>query len=127
MKAIEFPEVNLRIAENQPEYETLPANIQPDKQTKGFFNQFTFCFELDEDEKKQIAETGHVWQTVLVPKGRSINPIFMSTLKPEMNDYCKCTPDETTGWTEFEGKMMCNICGKQVDPKRIKEILIATK
>ena len=84
MKAIEFPEVNLRIAENQPEYETLPVNIKPDEQTQGFFNQVTFCFELDEEEKKQIAETGQLWQTVLVPKGRSFHPIRMSTLKPEL-------------------------------------------
>ena len=25
---------------------------------------------------------------------------------------CKCTPDETTGWTEVK---CCNICGKPVE------------
>ena len=52
MKAIEFPEVNVRMAENQPEYETLPVNVSPDPETDGYFNQITMCFELTEEERK---------------------------------------------------------------------------
>lgn len=80
MKAIEFPEVNVRIAENQPEYETLPVhvNVQP------FVSEVTMCFELTEEEKQQVAESGHIWQTVLQPHGSNFHPIRMSTLKPEM-------------------------------------------
>lgn len=84
MKAIEFPEVNVRIAENQPEYETLPVHTEPDEESNGYFNQVTMCFELDEEEKKQVAETGNIWHTVLVPKNTPFHPIRMSTLKPEM-------------------------------------------
>lgn len=29
-----------------------------------------------------------------------------------MNSQCKCTPDETTGWTTVK---CCNICGKPVE------------
>lgn len=33
----------------------------------------------------------------------------------EESKYCKCTPDETTGWMqEVGGVPECNICGKQV-------------
>lgn len=84
MKAIEFKEVNVIIAENQPEYETLPVHVCPDEETNGFFNSVTMCFELNEEEKKQVAETGKIWQTVLVPQNSNFHPIRLSTLKPEL-------------------------------------------
>lgn len=84
MKAIEFPEVNIRIEENQPEYETLPVNIQPDKESNGYFNQVTMCFELDEEEKKQVADIGKLWFQVLQPVDSLFNPIRMSVIKPEL-------------------------------------------
>ena len=62
MKAIEFPEVNVRIAENQPEYETLPVHVKTNKDF-GMY-QVTACFELSEEEKKQIAETGQSYNFV---------------------------------------------------------------
>lgn len=84
MKAIEFQEVNVRIAEHQEEYETLPVNVKPDAESNGYFNKVTMCFELDEDEKRQVAETGCIWQTVFVPHGSGFHPISLSTLKPEL-------------------------------------------
>lgn len=84
MKAIEFPEVNIRIAEKQPEYETLPACVKPDHLSGGIFNEVTMCFELDEEGRKQVAETGQIWHTVLVPRGSNFHPIRMSTAKPEL-------------------------------------------
>ena len=82
MKAIEFSGVNLRIAEHQPEYETLPANVQPDHLGIGL--QVTMCFELDDEDKKQIAETGQIWLQILQPVGRNFNPLRMSIIKPEL-------------------------------------------
>lgn len=84
MKAIEFPEVNLRIAENQEEYETLPVYAKIDEESNGYFNQVTMCFELDDEERRQVAETGQIWHTVLVPGGHNFHPIRMSILKPDM-------------------------------------------
>jgi hypothetical protein len=78
MKAIEFQEVNLRIAENQPEYETLPVFI--DHSSPEY--EATMCFELDDDEKKQVVETGKIWLRVLT-FGKPFQPIGMSCLKPE--------------------------------------------
>lgn len=78
MKAIEFPEVNVRIAEKQEEYETLPVHVDmSDNRTKT-----TMCFELDEEERKQVAETGRIWVQMLT-FGYSFHPISMSFLKPE--------------------------------------------
>jgi len=82
MKAIEFEEVNVRIAEKQDEFETLPVHVEPNGQYGSI--QATACFELNEDEKKQIAETGKVWLTVIQPVNSPFHPIMISTLKPEM-------------------------------------------
>lgn len=112
MKAIEFQEVNVRIAENQPQYETLPVHMVPDAETNGFFNAVTMCFELSEEERKQVAETGQIWHTVLVPKNRSFHPIRMSTLKPTMSRSKeeKCThPEYVIIGCPFE-KDSCSDC-----------------
>jgi hypothetical protein len=84
MEAIEFEEVNVHIGENQPEYETLPVHVEYDEESNGFFRKVTMCFELDEEEKKQVAETGKIWHTVLQVKSELFHPIRMSVLKPEM-------------------------------------------
>lgn len=84
MKAIEFPEVNIRIAEHQPEYETLPVNrvIHEDN---PYFSRVTMCFELDENERKIVAETGRIWHTVLQPNDALFHPIMMSVTKPDLD------------------------------------------
>lgn len=78
MKAIEFPEVNVRIAEDQEQYETLPVYID----TEDPHSPTTMCIELDEEERKQVAETGRIWITTLTFM-QAFHPIKMSFLKPE--------------------------------------------
>jgi hypothetical protein len=78
MKAVEFPEVNFRIAEKQEEYETLPVCLDMSENAADAI----MCFELDEDEKRQIAETGKIWLKVRT-FGKPFQPIFGSVLKPE--------------------------------------------
>lgn len=51
MKPKKFQEANVVYGEGQPEYKPLPAH----KTKEG---QAIFCFELDEAERKKIAETG---------------------------------------------------------------------
>lgn len=78
MKAINFKEVNVRIAENQEEYETLPVKINlvdPAAPT-------TMCIELDQAEINQVVRTGRIWLTVLTFK-QNFHPIKMSLLKPD--------------------------------------------
>lgn len=84
MKAIEFPEVNLRIAENQPQYETLPVNVKPDEESNGYFTQVTMCFELNPEEWKVVAETGQIWFTILQTSGDNFHPIRLTALKPKL-------------------------------------------
>lgn len=53
MKPKKFQEANVVYGEGQPEYKPLPAH----KTKEG---QAIFCFELDEAERKKIAETGEL-------------------------------------------------------------------
>jgi hypothetical protein len=60
MKAKEFPEVNLRIAEKQEEYMTLPVHHMKDD-----YGTVVCCMELSAEERKQVAETGEIWVSFL--------------------------------------------------------------
>ena len=74
MEAQEFEEVNVRIAEDQPEYETLPAHWNREE------GSLTFCFKLDENELNRIKATGEIWIKQLT-FGGAMNPIALSTNK----------------------------------------------
>lgn len=77
MKAVEFEEVNVRIAEDQPQYETLPA----------FWNKkegsMTFCFELSPDELEQVGKTGRIYLKQLT-FNKPMQPIAGTCLKNEL-------------------------------------------
>jgi len=76
MKAIEFEEQTVKIAEHQDQFQTLPAFQGQDE----YGPHLVFCFELDEEEKKQVAETGRIyWKQIT--GGNSMQPIGMSCLK----------------------------------------------
>ena len=69
-----------KIAENQEEYETLPAHIG------GKSGEVTICFELDRKERKQVQETGQIWLSVLTFNS-PLQPIHQSCLKPKFKKY----------------------------------------
>lgn len=77
MIASEFKEVNIRIAENQPEYETLPAFHNHNE------GSMTFCFELNKEEIDEIVKTGKIWFKQLT-FNKPMNPIEMSVLKSDL-------------------------------------------
>lgn len=77
MKAMEFEEVNVRIAEHQPEYETLPAFYNEEDQS------ITFCFELSEEEFTQVAKTGKIYIKQLT-FNKPMQPIAGSCLKNDL-------------------------------------------
>ena len=77
MKAKDFKEVNVRIAEHQEEYETLPAFYNKEE------GSVTFCFELSEDEINRIQATGEIWFKMLT-FGQSMRPICLSTNKQDL-------------------------------------------
>lgn len=76
MKAIKFKEANVVYGENQPQYLPLPAH----KTEEG---QAIFCFELDEEERKQIAETGELWVSLLT-FNQPLQPILLTTKKTDL-------------------------------------------
>ncbi len=78
MESVEFKEVNVRIAEHQEEYETLPVFL--DKRDPSA--PVTMCFHLDNEEQLQVMETGQIWLTVLT-FNNNFQPIAMSCLKPD--------------------------------------------
>jgi len=77
MKAIEFPEVNLRIAEDQDEYMTLPAYMNPHE------GSITSCFELDDDEIEEIVKSKKLFIKVL-NFGQPMQPISLSVIKEHL-------------------------------------------
>ena len=78
MKAIEFEEVNVRIAKNQPEYETLP--VYHDGTETG---TITSCFELTPEEIDIIVTTGKIWYTQLT-FGRPMQAMSIGVHKPNL-------------------------------------------
>lgn len=75
MDPIEFKEVNVRIAEKQDEYVTLPANVDAE-------GAVSFCMKLSKDEVIEILETGHVWLQVLT-FNNPLQPMKLSVSKPD--------------------------------------------
>lgn len=76
MQAKKFKEANVVYGENQPQYLPLPAH----KTEEG---QAIFCFELDEEERKQIAETGELWVSLLT-FNQPLQPILLTTKKTDL-------------------------------------------
>ena len=74
MKAIEFPEANVKYAENQDEYQTLPAH-------KTEHGVVICCFELDEKELEQVKESGKIYLQ-LHTFNHPLQPIGLTCLNP---------------------------------------------
>lgn len=77
MEAIEFPEVNLIIAQHQPEYQTLPSYHNKEE------GSLTFCFKLTEDEINRIYATGEIWFKQIT-FNKPMNPITLSSNKEDL-------------------------------------------
>jgi hypothetical protein len=77
MKAITFPQVNLMLAEDQPEYETLPVHVVAEDPT----TPMTCCLELSPEEVEEIVRTGRIYHTQLT-FGGPVQPIRMSVTNP---------------------------------------------
>jgi hypothetical protein len=91
MISVTFPEANLELAKDQPEYETLHVfveerlvNIPTDdgKQSviKSIPWSMTACFELTDEEIAEIVATRKIWHRQML-FGNSFQPILMSTSK----------------------------------------------
>lgn len=74
MKPKEFPQMTVKIAEEQEEYQTLPAYISPD-------GVVIACFELSEKEREQVSNNGEIYLSIHT-SGQHLQPIGMSVLNP---------------------------------------------
>lgn len=77
MDAIDFKEANIKIAEEQEEYQTLPA----------YYNQkegsMTFGFKLTPKELEEVNKTGTIFIKQLT-FGNPLQPIGTSCIKDEL-------------------------------------------
>lgn len=69
MNIVEFPEQNVIIAKDQPEYRPMPAYW--DKRT----GEVTCCWQLTWRERLQLLFSGRIWHTILT---------FNSALQPQL-------------------------------------------
>lgn len=98
MLATDFPQRNIILAENQPEYEPLPAFCeyreyreviipnQPNDPQQAIITRIvpwsmTVCFQLNKEEIEEIVKTGKLWHTQML-YGNKFQPIFMTTENP---------------------------------------------
>lgn len=77
MDAIEFKEVNVRIAEEQEEYQTLPAYWNKEE------GSMTLGFKLTPKELEEVNKTGVIFIKQLT-FGRPLQPIGTSCIKDEL-------------------------------------------
>lgn len=76
MTPIEFEGCNVKFAEHQEEYETLPAKVTPD----GIVTMF---WKLDEEELKKINETGGFFHQV-VTFNQPLQPVFLTPFEDRL-------------------------------------------
>ena len=92
MIAADFEQRNMILAEEQPEYDTLPVYVEyrevivpGDSQlaitTKVIPWSMTACFQLNKEEIEEIVKTGKLWHTQML-FGNNFQPIRMSTQNP---------------------------------------------
>jgi len=75
VKPISFPEHNIVIARDQPEYIQLPAFVHS--------NRVVCCWSLSWRERLQVLFTGKIWHQILTFNQR-LQPQLLSVEKPEL-------------------------------------------
>ena len=75
MKPVEFEEMNVTYAKDQPEYLPLPVYRTVD-------GEVTSCWELSQEEIEQVMKTGKIYLTMLT-FNQPLQPILLSLMKPE--------------------------------------------
>lgn len=74
MNVVKFPECNVTYAEEQPEYQLLPALKMPD-------GEVVTCWQLSIMERLKILFTGKMWLNILTFNS-PLQPLLMSVNKP---------------------------------------------
>lgn len=77
MKIVEFPEANVKIAEDQEEYQTVPAFWN------GKEGSIVYCFELTDAEIEQIKDQKRIFFKQIT-FGQPMQPIQSSVFQREL-------------------------------------------
>lgn len=88
MTPVDFPERNIEIAKNQPEYLTLPAHFAQDREGRAQ-GRSTFCWKLSWRERLKVLFSGRIWQSSLT-FGHPLQPQLVSADKPDMELPGQC-------------------------------------
>ncbi len=86
MDTIEFPEVVLTIAKDQPQYRPIPAYFYQAEP-----GRLVFCWKLNEIERAEVNRTGVIWHIVQTG-GRGLQPQMLLASKPEMPAHIELPP-----------------------------------
>lgn len=78
MKPIQFPEVTVVFAKDQPEYQPLPAFVNP-----SGMGEVVSCWQLSWRERLRILITGKLWSSLCM-FGRPLTPSFFTTKKSDL-------------------------------------------
>ena len=77
MRSVDFPEANLPLAKDQPQYNTLYVHVdfcRPEK-------QMISCYELTEEEIADIVKNKKIWHTQMT-FGNAYQPVGITTKNP---------------------------------------------
>lgn len=83
MRPMEFPEVNVMFAKDQPQYMTLPAC-----RINGGEGRVITCWGLSWGERLRVLFTGKLWLSLLT-FGSSIQPVRLEVGRPEVLEFMK--------------------------------------
>lgn len=84
MRSVKFPGCNLEIGKGQPEYSVIHA-----MQVPGPEGEIIACYELTDDEIKQINKTGKIFYSRLT-FGQKFQPMRLFT---DMSDGIELIPE----------------------------------
>ena len=74
MEPIEFKGINVRYAEEQDEYQTLPAHRTPDGRVHT-------CWKLDGEDMMTVLQTGKIWLSIAA-FNKPLQPVLLSVSPP---------------------------------------------
>lgn len=74
----EFDEATIRVAEDQPEYVTIPARYDSNE------GSLTYCLDLTDEEVTKLLVTRRLWVTQLT-FGEPMQPIRHLVIKPDFD------------------------------------------
>lgn len=98
MQPIDFPQRNLMLAEDQPEYQTLPTfvdrrEVNTGEGPKQIPWSMTVVYELSEEEIAEIIANKKIFYRQMI-YGKPFQPVFLSTKDPFLPENKQHWPED---------------------------------